>query len=297
MWEEQAVGRAYRLGQKKPVYVYRFRSGGTFEDILNNKTVFKSQLFSRVIDKKNPERYSKKSVKEYLFPCREVEKADYSAFVGKDAGVLDTVIDMNPDLVRNIELTETFHKEDDDKLTEEEVKAADEEFEEERLKRDDPAAWYRKQRSKDPVHDQGTQSLSGVGGRRPYLPSVPQVRPHGWNYAPPSTLAQFNFDGSTLRPTLSAARFPPDHTHSGLDQNAATTSTPATPRNDRLGTGAGTHSPPFQSALSKSSNPSKPADSSPPDRNDANGNPGGVPYNLWKMISGSPIRFNSNGGI
>lgn len=31
-WEEQAVRRVYRLGQQKPVFVYRFISGGTFEE-------------------------------------------------------------------------------------------------------------------------------------------------------------------------------------------------------------------------------------------------------------------------
>ncbi|RMX89176.1 hypothetical protein D0869_01071 [Hortaea werneckii] len=36
-WEEQAVGRVYRLGQKKPVFVYRFLAGGTYETNMWNK--------------------------------------------------------------------------------------------------------------------------------------------------------------------------------------------------------------------------------------------------------------------
>lgn len=51
--EEQAVGRAYRIGQTKPVYVYRFVAGGTFETKVHNTAIFKMQLASRVVDKKN----------------------------------------------------------------------------------------------------------------------------------------------------------------------------------------------------------------------------------------------------
>ena len=148
MWEEQAVGRAYRLGQRKPVYVYRFRSGGTCEEVVNNKAVFKSQLFSRVVDKKNPERYAKKSVAEYLFPVRDIDMEDYDECLGKDPEVLDAFMAEYPDVVRNIELTETFQREDDEKLTEEELKAADEEFEDDRLRRNDPKAWTDKQAKK-----------------------------------------------------------------------------------------------------------------------------------------------------
>lgn len=37
--EEQAVGRAYRIGQKKATFVYRFVAGGTFEEEIQNKAV------------------------------------------------------------------------------------------------------------------------------------------------------------------------------------------------------------------------------------------------------------------
>ncbi|KAK5241320.1 hypothetical protein LTR16_009505, partial [Cryomyces antarcticus] len=55
-WEEQAIGRAYRIGQTKPVFVYRFVAGGTFEANIYNKALFKVELASRVVDKKNPTR-------------------------------------------------------------------------------------------------------------------------------------------------------------------------------------------------------------------------------------------------
>ncbi len=42
--EEQAVGRAYRIGQLKPTFVYRFVCGGTFESNIHNRTGKHSSL-------------------------------------------------------------------------------------------------------------------------------------------------------------------------------------------------------------------------------------------------------------
>ncbi|KMP03069.1 ISWI chromatin-remodeling complex ATPase ISW2 [Coccidioides immitis RMSCC 2394] len=143
-WEEQAVGRAYRFGQRKPVFVYRFIAGGTYEDIMYNKTVFKTQLSFRVVDKKNPIRYATRSKKAYLFPPKEVKQQSLTEFIGKDPKVLDKILEQ-PNFVRKITLTETFQREDNDNLTPEEEQAVQAEVDDERLKRNDPAAWARKQ--------------------------------------------------------------------------------------------------------------------------------------------------------
>ena len=88
-------------------------------------------------------RYASNKVSDYLFLSRDVQQRDFEDCLGKDPGVLDTII-AESDKIRNIELTETFHKEDDEQLDEEELKAANAEYEEERLKRDDPEAWLLK---------------------------------------------------------------------------------------------------------------------------------------------------------
>ena len=44
MWEQQAIGRAYRIGQQKHVYVYRLQAAGTFEETIQNQGLFKEQL-------------------------------------------------------------------------------------------------------------------------------------------------------------------------------------------------------------------------------------------------------------
>ncbi|RMZ78591.1 hypothetical protein DV738_g3776, partial [Chaetothyriales sp. CBS 135597] len=156
MWEEQAVGRAYRLGQKQPVHVYRFKIGGTVEEVVINKAIFKTQLFSRVVDKKNPTRQASNKASDYLFLARDVDQREFEDCKGRDPGVLDSIIEES-DKIRNIELTETFHKEDDEKLNDQELKEAEEEYERQRLQRDDPEAYQ-----KNASSSHGTYSSHGT---------------------------------------------------------------------------------------------------------------------------------------
>jgi hypothetical protein len=142
--EEQAVGRAYRIGQRKPVFVYRFVAGGTFETSVHNKAVFKTQLASRVVDKKSPVAWARKRLGEFLFEPKEVEQEDLSEFIGMDPLVLDNILASQADCstIRGIVQTDTFERDDDDKLTAEEEKEVDQLLIDERLKRSDPKAWY-----------------------------------------------------------------------------------------------------------------------------------------------------------
>jgi transcriptional regulator ATRX len=75
-WEEQAIGRAYRFGQQKPVFVYRFVTGGTYEANIYNTQMFKISLANRVVDKKNSTRNAVKNTKKYLYPPKHVNHED-----------------------------------------------------------------------------------------------------------------------------------------------------------------------------------------------------------------------------
>ncbi|KAL4807786.1 P-loop containing nucleoside triphosphate hydrolase protein [Aspergillus unguis] len=153
VWEEQAIGRAYRLGQRKPVFVYRFLAGGTFEDIVYHKASFKTQLARRVVDRKNPTREAKKKPGDYLFPAKPVPILDVSEYIGKDEHVLDKILIEDKDrgddrLIRGIKLTETFQADENEKLTEDENRTVQEEIDDESLRRSDPDAYDKRIRER-----------------------------------------------------------------------------------------------------------------------------------------------------
>ncbi|MCJ1248166.1 hypothetical protein MMC30_005383 [Trapelia coarctata] len=142
MHDEQAIGRAYRIGQKKHVYVYRLITGETFEQALHDQSLFKTQLATRVVDKKNPVRHALKGARQYLFLPKRVSQEDLKGFKG-DSEVLDKILirQESKPVVRSIALTETFHEEVFEPLTAEEEKEADQLIEEEQLRRTDPEAY------------------------------------------------------------------------------------------------------------------------------------------------------------
>ncbi|KAJ5518023.1 hypothetical protein N7453_000445 [Penicillium expansum] len=65
----QPLAGACRIGQKKPVFVYRMIAGGTFEEKIYGMNIFKSQLAYRMVDKKSPVRIGLKSDDPYLARC------------------------------------------------------------------------------------------------------------------------------------------------------------------------------------------------------------------------------------
>lgn len=93
MYEEQAVGRAYRIGQKKSVFVYYLIAAGTFQELVQNQSVFKQQLARRVVDNRNPARRAIKKMGDYLFYPKLGEQKDLQVFSGKDPEVLDRILE------------------------------------------------------------------------------------------------------------------------------------------------------------------------------------------------------------
>lgn len=145
-WELQAIGRAYRIGQKKPVFVYRLTAGGTFEQEIQNQALFKEQLANRVVDKKNPNRTALKKAGDYLFPPRTLPEEDLSESHGKDPIVLDRLLaDRAQNRILSITPSETFHIEDGVELTPAEREEAEQMQKDEQLRRRDPQAYYKKE--------------------------------------------------------------------------------------------------------------------------------------------------------
>lgn len=144
MDEQQAIGRAYRIGQQKTVFVYRLVLAGTFEEALHNKAIFKTQLASRVVDKKNPISWSKRGgelVQEVVLPA----KTDLTSFQGKDS-TLDRLIQDFSSVVTSIMSTDTFEEEDHTAvLTADELKETQTLVHLNRLRVTDPEAHRREQ--------------------------------------------------------------------------------------------------------------------------------------------------------
>jgi hypothetical protein len=145
--DQQAVGRAYRLGQKKPVFVYRLGTFGTYEEVFFNENIFKLNLSKRVIDKHNPGRFGVSSnldIRKYFKSPKEdadEELFDKEVFEKKDV-ILDELIKHSESgkgpKILELDLTETFHKDEEESyLTAEELLLVNEEAEKEKKMREE----------------------------------------------------------------------------------------------------------------------------------------------------------------
>ncbi|KAF0645922.1 hypothetical protein FPSE5266_01112 [Fusarium pseudograminearum] len=200
--EQQAVGRAYRIGQQKKVFVYRFMVAGTFEDNLNNRQVFKMQLASRVVDKKNPISWSKRKG-DVVAEIRDRPAADLVPYLGKDP-ILNKLIKLreNGEAIRSIVSTDTFEEEDlNATLTEEENKAVTKMIELNQLRVSNPEEYARVRSGIDlteqarlrteqelllhptqaqPVH-QSFDGAMDMPGDAQFLPASSTARRHQWD--------------------------------------------------------------------------------------------------------------------
>jgi SNF2 family DNA or RNA helicase len=123
--EQQAVGRAYRIGQKKPVFVYRFICGGTFEQKMLNQAIWKMQLASRVVDKKNPIPKAQRFNGAWDMP-EDPEQEELDKYMNKDI-VLDALIkhEEYKNDIRAVQMMDIFEEE---ALEEAELSAEDRHF-------------------------------------------------------------------------------------------------------------------------------------------------------------------------
>ncbi|POR34753.1 Protein CHROMATIN REMODELING 20 [Tolypocladium paradoxum] len=203
--EQQAIGRAYRIGQEKTVFVYRFVVAGTFEEDLQNKAVFKMQLASRVVDKKNPVSWSKR-LGSLLHSINPVRAKSLEEFAGKDV-ILDKLINYknNGEAIRYIVSTDTFEEEDlTVNLTAEERRDAEDMVKLNRLRVTDPKE-YERQREEEQkllyqqrvnvVHQYNQSQLQQIQA----APSVPPTQ--GEPYALPNRTT----DGASDEPGSSFA--------------------------------------------------------------------------------------------
>jgi SNF2 family DNA or RNA helicase len=186
--EEQAIGRAYRLGQPKPVFVYRFVMGGTFEMNIYNKQLFKSSLAQRVVDKKNPRRNAERT-RDYLYMPKDVSQEPLQEWIGKDPYVLDKLLIQHgkrDTMIRKIKTMETLQEEElDAPLNEEEQKEVQNEIDQ---------GWQRV-RGRRPASAQAGMANGHASTQVPRRPSLFAANGHP---PPPSTATGMNL-GEAVR--------------------------------------------------------------------------------------------------
>ncbi|EDO04955.1 hypothetical protein SS1G_07439 [Sclerotinia sclerotiorum 1980 UF-70] len=170
--EEQAIGRAYRIGQKKHVFVYRLMAAGTFENSIQNKAVFKTQLASRVVDKKNPLSWAQKGLGEILFEPRQIPQENLTEFEGMDNAVLDNILSLkeNKGAILKIIQSDDFEKDDDYHMTPKEKEEFHTTVKEEKLKRSDPEAYQKAVRTRKLAETAAGQQIPLR--HQPLMPSI-----------------------------------------------------------------------------------------------------------------------------
>ena len=178
-WEEQAVGRAYRLGQTKPVFVYHLLYNATYEDPLHQRTVFKKQLSDRAVDKMKTKPVANK-IHEFLFlPERSDEKASFEDHKGYDVAGLDAVGESTSvPRIHSITTTDIFHQADED-LNEEELREVKKDLEMWRLKSSDPVRYEQLKRDQELEQLRSQQALfdasrKSAGYASSHIPGIPQ---------------------------------------------------------------------------------------------------------------------------
>ncbi|CAO3567564.1 unnamed protein product [Mortierella alpina] len=127
--DEQAIARAYRFGQKKPVFVYRLQTHDTWESKLYKTNLHKMNLSRRVVDKKNMAKdFSRTEMKSYYRlpqPLSETPRWATEEHINEllqaiksEDSVLTAILDRQKDVLSSILLQSDLVREEVSDLTE-----------------------------------------------------------------------------------------------------------------------------------------------------------------------------------
>jgi len=135
--DDQAIARAYRYGQSKQVYVYRFQSHSSIEERIFQNNVQKMGLSSRVIDDKQKQReFTRAEISKYLRLPDENPRSrldyldeDTKKEIAMDP-VMKDIIEQNAEKLVDIRLVNSYLldlMDKDEALTEQEIEECQQE--------------------------------------------------------------------------------------------------------------------------------------------------------------------------
>merc|ERR1712107_760945 len=129
----QSIFRVFRLGQTKPVYVYRFLAKGTMEEKIYDRQVTKQSLAARVVDEHQIESHFTMNELAELYEFNDEPLSARPTPVVPGDRLLAELVDKHKEMVWNIHNHDSLlENKVDENLTEEERKRAWEEFEQEK---------------------------------------------------------------------------------------------------------------------------------------------------------------------
>ncbi|KAF6036546.1 ATRX [Bugula neritina] len=133
-FDVQAIFRAYRFGQKKPVYVYRLLAKGTMEEKIYERQIAKLSLSERVVDERQIDRHFTANDLSELYTFRTDDEPSETPAVPKDLLLAD-LLNSHGSLIKKVmEHDSLLENKVEEELSEAERKAAWEEFQQEKDK-------------------------------------------------------------------------------------------------------------------------------------------------------------------
>ena len=125
----QAIFRIYRLGQIKPVFVYRFTAYGTMEDKIYKRQIVKQSLSGRVVDEQQILRHYTTTQIEQMYEL-DTDYGDSEVHMLSEDRILNDLLLTHSDLIVSYHEHDTLlENRPEEDLTEEERKSAWVEYE------------------------------------------------------------------------------------------------------------------------------------------------------------------------
>eukprot|EP01012_Entosiphon_sulcatum_P023890 TRINITY_DN29029_c0_g1_i1.p1 TRINITY_DN29029_c0_g1~~TRINITY_DN29029_c0_g1_i1.p1 ORF type:complete len:1265 (-),score=190.91 TRINITY_DN29029_c0_g1_i1:11-3805(-) len=127
-YDQQAIFRAYRYGQTKPVFVYRLVVRGCVEENIWKRCQVKTWLFKRVVEDDSPERTLRREELDLFTWDGEQQQSTPAKNTPIPDPILETLAKEEDSISAVVPVECLFRTDEDDQITEEEKRASNQEY-------------------------------------------------------------------------------------------------------------------------------------------------------------------------